>query len=454
MATRFYPDIVSAGVTPSSWLSGWNATSTNTRAMGRRAGNTGTTWATSGTGVSGQLKSIARFVSEPLAAQTISGTVKAQIRFSEAALTDNYTAAIGLKVITSAGADRGTLLAVTATDTATFEFATTLTNRSLRDASDNTSITLSSLAVSDGDRIVVEFGFKQASTSVGSCTISAEGSTLADLAEDDTTTAANCPWIELSHDVAFLDPYSVGTGTVPTDNGSNATTAISFTPGTHCPIARAGDLVVVLCQSRATTTWNVATSGGQAWTSETAVAVTANIFVRAFWCTFNGTWSADPSFSSTSGTCTSAAMHIFRGRTASDTWSRDVAQATTNHAAAATITRTGITTVADDVVALAAWFTADDNTWGTLTGSGWVYGFNTPLGNQARNTASTDQSMATAYYIAPTGGTATGNVSLTQLTLGNDAATSWIMGFADVTPAVATSFVFNPFQSVQHLLVR
>jgi hypothetical protein len=69
---------------------------------------------------------------------------------------------------------------------------------------------------------------------------------------------------------------------------------------------------------------------------------------------------------------------------------------------------------------LASWSSADDNTWGTLTGTNWV---KTSLSNQYRNLAGNDSSSTFAYQLQTTAAP-TNNVSQTQLTVGND-ATAW-----------------------------
>jgi hypothetical protein len=72
-------------------------------------------------------------------------------------------------------------------------------------------------------------------------------------------------------------------------------------------------------------------------------------------------------------------------------------------------------------VVIATWNTADDNTWGTLTGTGWS---KTGLANQYRNIGGSDSSITFAYYFTATGTfgqtTSVPAVSQTQLTLGAD----------------------------------
>jgi hypothetical protein len=144
MATRFYHSIpASIDLAPSSWSAGWNVTSGGV-AQGHLGDAVGqTTWNVSlaGTGVSGQNRALARFVSAELKAQTISGSAAAQLICQEAVATDNYTPAIAIKVITSAGADRGVLLAVQSP--ASTEFSTATVNRSFKTTAGSTTLTLS-----------------------------------------------------------------------------------------------------------------------------------------------------------------------------------------------------------------------------------------------------------------------------------------------------------------------
>jgi hypothetical protein len=199
---------------------------------------------------------------------------------------------------------------------------------------------------------------------------------------------------------------------------------------------RKGDLVVVYCESKQSTTWTNSTTGGQTWTAETAFSAPSSAapFARMFWCVFNGTWGANPVFSSTSSTGTSAVMHVFRACSINDTWSQDVAQTTGNFSAPSTpftVTITGVTTIAPNAVVAACWTSNDDNTWGSLSGSGWnLAGF-----AQYRNLASTDMSMSMAYKIMAAAG-ATGNVSKNEATLGGDEGGTSIMAWKDVMPPI------------------
>lgn len=185
-----------------------------------------------------------------------------------------------------------------------------------------------------------------------------------------------------------------------------------------------GDLVIMIGQRRATDiTLTVSETGGQTWNALPVLTGTNNISPRIFWCRFNGTWTADPSVAMINSSTNTVVMHVFRPPGRNYSWAIDVDQQTTAHAAAATITRTGVTTIRPNTVTLAAWFTADENSWGAPS-AGWT----TTGTAQYRNIAGTDQSCTFAHQIRTTAGS-TGNVAKTQTALGNDATRSAIVSF-------------------------
>lgn len=145
-----------------------------------------------------------QYVSEPLAAQTITGNIKAQFQAMEPNAGCNMFLSMKVLACTNSGGSTvGTLLAITR-DT-TNELATSFTNRNFP------STALSSTAVSAGDRLVIEIG-------VGGTPTAATGTnghnaslrfgcsaSSGDLPEDDTQTGTTYrPWIEISTDLRFL----------------------------------------------------------------------------------------------------------------------------------------------------------------------------------------------------------------------------------------------------------
>jgi hypothetical protein len=247
-------------------------------------------------------------------------------------------------------------------------------------------------------------------------------------------------------------PTYFNSASVPADAGTNATTTLTVTPPGSMTT---GDLVVVIGHSRpiAGVTWSLGLSGGQTWTLETAYAGSANSACRIFWCTFNGTWSVNPRFDCSDGTATSAIMHVFRPDATSDVWTVDVAQASTQYAAPTTpftVSRTGLTTVGSDTVTLACWHSGDDNTWDTLTGTGWVV---TGLA-QYRNTASSDLSSSYAHHLDAGPAAVVPTTTKNQATLGGDSGVTAIIAWTAGAAAAATSLITSPPHRYQHMLVR
>jgi hypothetical protein len=217
-----------------------------------------------------------------------------------------------------------------------------------------------------------------------------------------------------------------GSASTPADNGTNTANPTVVTPPGSM---QAGDLVLMIAQSRdSTATLAISNAGGQSWTSETQQNQT-NCRIRLFWCRFNGTWSANPSVSFGNTNPHIVVMHVFRPSNTSSVWQVDVAQVSGNFAAPPaprTVTIPGITTIMCGALVFAAWATADDNTWGSLT-AGW----STPGSAQYRNTSGSDQSQTHAYRVMATAG-ASGNVSKNQATLGGDAGAYLIIAFKAV----------------------
>jgi len=233
--------------------------------------------------------------------------------------------------------------------------------------------------------------------------------------------------IVVSNFTSFLGITYFGSASTPaTDPGTNTANPTAVTP----PVGmRVGDLVLMIAQQRGTgATLSISQAGGQSWTAEAAQSQT-NCTIRLFWCRFNGTWSANPSVNFTATTCNSVVMHVFRPSNTSRVWAVDVPQVSgTFTNVSTTVPIPGITTITDGALVFAAWATADDNTWGTLTGTGAWF---TPGSAQYRNTSGSDQSQTHAYRVMATAG-ATGNVSKTQLTLGPDAGARLIIAFKAV----------------------
>lgn len=210
-ATRFYAtSTVTQPVTPALFDGDWDDTTSNisgvldtvkrksTHALGLRSEATATTPfnVCLYRGVS----------SKPLAAQTISGTVKAQFYFSEANADADFSYACSIRVVSATGVFRGLLFenfpSVIGTEFAAGASGTSEANRSCPAES-----AVTPLVVQNGDYLVVEYGY----TTFNSHTTSRQGrmeigdDQTSDAPENETDTAedTNDGWIEFSQDIQF-----------------------------------------------------------------------------------------------------------------------------------------------------------------------------------------------------------------------------------------------------------
>jgi hypothetical protein len=187
------------------------------------------------------------YVSDPLASSgTLSGNVKGIIRCQESATAANMRAQLLIKVVSRDGTTvRGTALAhQTAAGT---EFGTTLANRKFPlDWAASPGTALTNVAYSAGDRIVLEIGYRNdtTSTTTYTATMSFGDNVGTDLAEDQTSTAANCPWIEFDANLTFENvPYLAG-AYVQSGAGTTANPSVSVPTPFGGPQAQ-NDIVIV-----------------------------------------------------------------------------------------------------------------------------------------------------------------------------------------------------------------
>jgi len=211
-----------------------------------------------------------------------------------------------------------------------------------------------------------------------------------------------------------------GSATNPADNASFLDTAnpcVITPPGSMV----ADQLVVVQVEfNNNTTTRNIAISatGGQTWNSFIHNGAPHNYAL--FWTQFNGTWSANPSWTHGSSALTTgfcAHMQVFNPSTGSPVaWAVDVSDSVATYAAPTTpfdVTTTGQTSIANNTVTLAI-FTCGNGalTWSLQTG-----GWSNPGGQtQWRNTSGGNVSVA---YKIQTAAGATGNVTNRQSATGS-----------------------------------
>lgn len=295
MATRFYlPSSGAAPVTPTLG-SGWEVTT------GYTTGPAPTTKSnTAITTVSGVQKgsTVANndrlgrvFVSDRIAAQTITGTFSAVISALESATTADMWFQVMIRVLSEDGTTvRGTLYAgstaTSASATTTVENAEYGTTFSTRIKS---AIALSSVAASAGDRISIEIGIRGAGTT-STDTFShryGDATATADFALTAALTTSLDPWVELSQTLTFMPVVSAGAAA-----GGPINTAFSRT---------------------ATETLNGATATSRAWTilsGPTGVGTTIGTAAALSWTpTVAGDYTLRYTLTSSVGTSTSDVVY-------------------------------------------------------------------------------------------------------------------------------------------------
>lgn len=216
-ATRFYlPSTGAAAVSPAFTLSGFSWTDTTQAdriaAVTTKINSAITDKVCNGTGGTNIDQLFRQYVSAPIQAQTISGTVKGQIRALEELTSNDARAQIVIYVVSNDGSTlRGVLYGG---DTATLSSEFSNAGRVNRKFPRGGAQSLSSVACSANDRIVMEIGARRSGTSVHQVyLVFGDTTTGADLPEDETTTTATTiPWIEFSADI--LNPSVSATATV------------------------------------------------------------------------------------------------------------------------------------------------------------------------------------------------------------------------------------------------
>lgn len=230
-----------------------------------------------------------------------------------------------------------------------------------------------------------------------------------------------------------------GVASVPTDPGTNTANPTAFS---NPPVASmvAGDLAIIYAYCRTSgATIAMSNTGGQSWNAVTGVSSSAATLTgRMFWCVYNGTWSAAPSVSFGATTNNSVVMLVFRPTGAGYSWAIDSTTEVVNtlfnfpSTSTWTISWGAAVPLNPSTVSVSIWSTDDDNTWGSLTGSGWS---KTSLGNQYRNTSGSDTSSTYAYNIK-TSATTIADVAQTQATLGADGGVGGQFCFYEIAPVV------------------
>ena len=143
--------------------------------------------------------------SELTSGQTITGAqaIKGQARVVESDIGNNMFLTLGIRVIASNGSTvQKTVLTVTRDNTEAVAEPTALTNRQFTATSAAGNYTTVA-----GDSLVIEIGMGGDPIG-GAChcsQIRLGDAAASDLAEDDTTTTDNNPWVELTDTLTFVD---------------------------------------------------------------------------------------------------------------------------------------------------------------------------------------------------------------------------------------------------------
>ena len=141
-----------------------------------------------------------QFISPPMLAQTITGTVKGQFRTSEFVSGDDMCRAVVIKVVSGDGSTLRGVLLTHFPGSLVSEYSTSFVNRSFPPLS-----TLTDVTCQLGDRLVFELGSRSfaASGSYNNGKIEIGDGNANDLPENETATNQYCPWIEFSADLQW-----------------------------------------------------------------------------------------------------------------------------------------------------------------------------------------------------------------------------------------------------------
>lgn len=229
-ATKIYlPSSGAAPVTPSTWNHANQAATTYTLPGVLAKGTTALTSRTTATGTtSPYTRAVMRYVIGPLAATEIAGTVNAVMRCSESTTGANATMSIAVKIITPGGADRAVLLAATASDllSGVQEFSTSLYGRRAWNVSEVRPIPLTAQTPTAGDYLVIELGFRSATTTTRDVVMRHGDNAANDMVDEDGSNLNDyAPWVEFSANIGWPTAY-----TLACDGGSYGLTGQVMTP--------------------------------------------------------------------------------------------------------------------------------------------------------------------------------------------------------------------------------
>ena len=196
-ATRFYlPSSGAAEVLPSLTNLGWgDTTSAAPDQIRMRQRNISYTAFANKTATFNVQNSILyrQYVSDPIAGQTISGTLQGQIRASQGKAC---TTEVGVYLVDNRGTYKSTLLSL---KTGVSAVAAALTNRYI--PAPGTALT--SQTSVNGDRIVIEIGMNRTGAGNGASALECGDVAITDQTSDETSTNQYNPWVEFSQDILF-----------------------------------------------------------------------------------------------------------------------------------------------------------------------------------------------------------------------------------------------------------
>lgn len=216
MPTRLYlPSTGSPGLGSLGYGGGWNKTSQAARFAGTRlatrANSSNVARINTSAATSPEFHCCAQFQYPDLVAQTITGTLKGQVRANVNNVSFNGTVAITARIVSSTGSTlRGYLIGTTPAASQSVasppRMTLTITNRRFRTSTDVTDIPLSTVTAQLDDVLVIEIGSRDVDTGTSrSSNINFQDLTAqTDLPENDTSTGGQNPWVEFSQTIFFV----------------------------------------------------------------------------------------------------------------------------------------------------------------------------------------------------------------------------------------------------------
>lgn len=249
-----------------------------------------------------------------------------------------------------------------------------------------------------------------------------------------------------------------GAASSPADNASQDDTAArSLTPPASMQDGDLAYAVAVWHHPSATRTINQTNAGGQTWFPLTLHQSTSSQICRAYWCRFDGTWSANPAWQTSNSTTSGFTLYmlVYRPTETTYTWAVDVAEAAVAYAAPGSPFDVAITgqspTASASVVTIAIWASTDNNTWALQSPGSWA----NPGGTtQIRNTAVGDDGSVSAAYLIQTSAGATGDITNRQTVNGGDAGWTLITTFREDAPASTLVWPQHHSQQPHSPLIR